>query len=76
MPERLWTHGIYPFLELLGFGLPDSRDHMFTFIYIAGGIVEEISKIVPDFKDTWNKHLRELETFRKDALKDIRDSET
>lgn len=35
MPARMWRHGIHSFLELLRIRLPDSLEHMLTFIYLA-----------------------------------------
>ena len=36
MPARMWRHGIHSFLELLRHKLPESLEHMLTFIYRRG----------------------------------------
>ena len=35
MPARMWKHAIHSFLELLRHRLPQSLEHMLTFIYIS-----------------------------------------
>ncbi|KJZ75205.1 hypothetical protein HIM_05399 [Hirsutella minnesotensis 3608] len=77
MPKRLWRHGIHSFLELLRHKLPDSLEHMLTFIYIAYGMVSLLYETVPAFEDTWVESLGDLGRYRM-AIEDddIRDRET
>jgi hypothetical protein len=39
MPARMWRHGIHSFLELLRHRLPDSLEHMLTFVHLAYSMV-------------------------------------
>lgn len=39
MPGRLWRYGIYSFLELLRHRLPESREHMLSYVNIARSIL-------------------------------------
>ncbi|PHH90621.1 hypothetical protein CDD83_3138 [Cordyceps sp. RAO-2017] len=76
MPARMWRHGIHSFLELLRHKLPDSLEHMLTFIYIAYSIMALLYETVPAFKDTWIECLGDLGRYRM-AIEDddIRDRE-
>ncbi len=53
MPARMWRHGIHAFLEVLRHNLPDSLEHMLTFIYIAYSMMALLYETVPAFEDTW-----------------------
>ncbi|UNI13756.1 hypothetical protein JDV02_000469 [Purpureocillium takamizusanense] len=77
MPARMWRHGIHSFLELLRHKLPDSLEHMLTFIYIAYSMMALLYETVPAFEDTWIECLGDLGRYRM-AIEDddIRDRET
>jgi hypothetical protein len=60
MPARLWRHGIHPFLELLRLKLPESREHMFTFIYLAYSMVALLYETVPTFEKDWIECLGDI----------------
>ena len=53
MPTRLWRHGIHAFLEVLRYGLPESLEHMVTFIYIAYSMLANLYEKVSIFEDIW-----------------------
>lgn len=64
MPERMWKHGIYSFLELLRCRLPQSCQHMRTFIYFAYHMMAFLFERVPSFEDTWIESLGDLARYR------------
>lgn len=64
MPARMWRHGIHSFLELLRFRLPDSREHMITYIYLAYSMVALLYETVPAFKDIWIECLGDIGRYR------------
>jgi hypothetical protein len=76
MPARMWRHGIHSFLELLRHRLPDSLEHMLTFIYLAYSMMALLFETVPAFEDTWIECLGDLGRYRM-AIEDedIRDRE-
>ena len=76
MPARMWRHGIHAFLEVLRHRLPESLDHMLTFIYIAYSMMALLYETVPTFEDTWIECLGDLGRYRM-AIEDddIRDRE-
>ncbi|EAQ89589.1 hypothetical protein CHGG_06208 [Chaetomium globosum CBS 148.51] len=76
MPARMWRHGIHSFLELLRHRLPESLDHMLTFIYMAYSMMALLYETVPAFEDTWIECLGDLGRYRM-AIEDddIRDRE-
>ncbi|KAK4153104.1 hypothetical protein C8A00DRAFT_43939 [Chaetomidium leptoderma] len=76
MPARMWRHGIHSFLERLRHRLPDSLDHMLTFIYMAYSMIALLYETVPAFEDTWIECLGDLGRYRM-AIEDddIRDRE-
>ena len=53
MPARMWRHGIHAFLEVLRHRLPESLEHMLSFIYIAYSMMALLFETVPAFEDTW-----------------------
>ncbi|KAM3558041.1 hypothetical protein MY1884_000157 [Beauveria asiatica] len=77
MSARMWRHGIQSFLELLRKRLPESREHMLTFIYIAYSTMTLLYEAVPVFAATWIECLGDLGRYRM-AIEDddIRDRET
>ncbi|KAJ6436628.1 telomerase-binding protein EST1A [Purpureocillium lavendulum] len=77
MPARMWRHGIHSFLELLRHKLPESMEHMLTFIYTAYSMMTLLYDTVPAFEDTWIECLGDLGRYRM-AIEDddIRDRET
>ncbi|OAA65080.1 hypothetical protein LEL_10527 [Akanthomyces lecanii RCEF 1005] len=77
MPARMWRYGIQSFLELLRKRLPDSREHMLTFICIAYSTMTLLYETVPGFVGTWIECLGDLSRYRM-AIEndDIRDRET
>ncbi|KAK5663154.1 hypothetical protein OQA88_6571 [Cercophora sp. LCS_1] len=76
MPARMWRHGIHSFLELLRHRLPNSLEHMLTFIYLAYSMMALLYETVPAFEDTWIECLGDLGRYRM-AIEDdnIRDRE-
>ncbi|KAJ2982586.1 hypothetical protein NQ176_g1283 [Zarea fungicola] len=77
MPARMWRHGIQSFLEFLRKRLPDSREYMLTFIYVAYSAMTLLYETVPGFIATWIECLGDLGRYRM-AIEDddIRDRET
>lgn len=77
MPARMWRHGIQSFLEFLRKRLPDSLEHMLTFIYIAYSNMTLLYETVSVFVETWIECLGDLGRYRM-AIEDddIRDRET
>ncbi|KAF5702239.1 hypothetical protein FGLOB1_9714 [Fusarium globosum] len=74
MPGRLWRHGIHSFLELLRQRLPDSLEHMLTFLHSAYGMMTLLHETVLDFQDTWTECLGDLCRYRM-AIEDQDSSE-
>ncbi|KAI9725695.1 MAG: hypothetical protein M1834_009759, partial [Cirrosporium novae-zelandiae] len=76
MPARMWRHGIHSFLEVLRHRLPESLDHMLSFIYLAYSMVTLLYETVPTYEDTWIECLGDLGRYRM-AIEDddIRDRE-
>lgn len=77
MPARMWRHGIHSFLELLRHRLPESQEHMVTFIYLAYSMVALLYETVPAFEDTWIECLGDLSRYRmaiEDDNQRIRDT--
>ena len=64
MPARMWRHGIHSFLELLRHRLPDSLEHMLTFLYLAYSMMALLYDTVPKFEDTWVECLGDLGRYR------------
>ncbi|KAH6879816.1 hypothetical protein B0T10DRAFT_157169 [Thelonectria olida] len=64
MPARMWRHGIHSFLELLRHRLPESREHMLTFLYLAYSVMTLLYQTVPAFEDTWIECLGDLARYR------------
>ncbi|KAK1980232.1 hypothetical protein LZ30DRAFT_135630 [Colletotrichum cereale] len=60
MPARMWRYGIHSFLELLRHQLPDSSEHMLSFIHLAYSMMALFHETVPTFKDTWIECLGDL----------------
>ena len=77
MPARMWRHGIHSFLELLRHRLPDSLEHMLTFLYLAYSMMALLYDTVPKFEDTWVECLGDLGRYRM-AIEDddLHDRET
>ncbi|KAI9732205.1 MAG: hypothetical protein M1834_004302 [Cirrosporium novae-zelandiae] len=76
MPARMWRHGIHSFLEVLRHRLPESLDHMLSFIYLAYSMMALLYETVPTYEDTWIECLGDLGRYRM-AIEDddIRDRE-
>ncbi len=70
MPDRMWRHAIYAFLEVLRHRLPDSRDYMLSFIYIAYSMMALLYETVPAFENTWVECLGDLGRYRMAAEAD------
>jgi hypothetical protein len=76
MPARMWRHGIHSFLELLRHRLPDSLDHMLTFVYLAYSMMALLMESVPSFEETWIECLGDLARYRMAIEEaDLRDRE-
>ncbi|ERS99982.1 hypothetical protein HMPREF1624_03352 [Sporothrix schenckii ATCC 58251] len=79
IPARMWRHGIHSFLELLRHRLPESREHMITFIYMAYSIIALLYETVRTFEDTWVECLGDLSRYRmaiEDDNQRVRDTWT
>ncbi|KAH9863013.1 hypothetical protein J1614_010683 [Plenodomus biglobosus] len=77
MPARMWKNGIQSFLELLRRRLPDSLDHMLSFIYLAYQMMALLHETIPALKDTWVECLGDLGRYRMTIEgEDVRDRET
>ncbi|KAH6876711.1 hypothetical protein B0T10DRAFT_414126 [Thelonectria olida] len=76
MPARMWRHGIHSFLELLRQRLPESLEHMHTFLYLAYSMMALLYETAPAFEDAWIECLGDLGRYRM-AIEgdDIRDRE-
>lgn len=76
MPARMWRYGIHSFLELLRHRLPDSLEHMLTFIYMAYSMMTLLLESVRAFEDTWIECLGDLARYRMAVEEvDVRDRE-
>ncbi|KAF7514335.1 hypothetical protein GJ744_000105 [Endocarpon pusillum] len=76
MPARMWRHGIHSFLELLRHRLPDSLDHMLSFVYLAYSMMALLMESVPSFEETWIECLGDLARYRMAIEEvDLRDRE-
>lgn len=76
MPARMWRHGIHSFLEILRQRLPDSLEHMLSFIYLTYSMMTLLVESVPAFKDTWIECLGDLARYRMAVEEsDIQDRE-
>lgn len=64
MPARMWKHGIHSFLEILRQRLPDSLEHMLSFIYLSYSMMTLLVESVPIFEDTWIECLGDLARYR------------
>ncbi|RMD43529.1 hypothetical protein DV735_g1604, partial [Chaetothyriales sp. CBS 134920] len=64
MPARMWRHGIHSFLEILRSQLPDSIDHMLSFVYLAYSMMALLVESVPSFSETWIECLGDLARYR------------
>ena len=64
MPARMWRHGIHAFLELLRHRLPDSMEHMLSFIYLSYSMMALLKESVPSFVETWIECLGDLARYR------------
>ncbi|KZF22918.1 hypothetical protein L228DRAFT_139580 [Xylona heveae TC161] len=64
MPARMWRYGIHSFLEILRDALPDSRDLMLSFIYLAYSVVALLYETVSTFENTWIECLGDLARYR------------
>ncbi|ODM18146.1 hypothetical protein SI65_06017 [Aspergillus cristatus] len=60
MPARMWRYGIHSFLELLHCRLPDSREYILTFLYLAYSMMTLFLESVPAFECTWIECLGDL----------------
>lgn len=76
MPARMWRHGIHAFLELLRSRLPDSLEHMLSFVYLAYSMMASLEETVPDFLETWIECLGDLARYHMAIEEaDLRDRE-
>lgn len=76
MPARMWRHGIHAFLELLRHRLPESLEHMLSFVYLSYSMMALLKETVPDFTETWIECLGDLARYRMAIEEaDLRDRE-
>lgn len=64
IPGRIWTYGIYRFLELLRRHLPYSMDHMLSFIYFSFTTVTLFYEATPTLRHIWTENLGDLGRYR------------
>ncbi|OOF92758.1 hypothetical protein ASPCADRAFT_210022 [Aspergillus carbonarius ITEM 5010] len=64
MPARLWRIGVHSVLETLRRWLPESLEHMLSFIYYAYSMITLMLESVPAFEDTWIECLGDLSRYR------------
>lgn len=64
MPGRIWKSGIHTFLEVLRHHLPESLEHMLTFLHMAYGVVCLLYETIPSHKATWIECLGDLARYR------------
>ncbi|KAL2132541.1 hypothetical protein VTI74DRAFT_3652 [Chaetomium olivicolor] len=76
MPARMWRHAIHTFLELLRHRLPQSKEHMLSFICLAYSMMALLYETVPAFEDTWIECLGDLARYRMAVEDDFRERET
>ena len=72
IPQRMWYHGIYSFLELLKYYLPASREHILTFTYYSYALIALLYEVVPVFQNSWLDMLVDLTYY----IIDIEDNNT
>lgn len=76
MPARMWRHGIHAFLELLRSRLPETLEHMLSFVYLAYSMMALLKETVSDFMETWIECLGDLARYRMAIEEaDLRDRE-
>lgn len=63
MPNRMWKHGIYNFIDLLQRNSPHSKEYMLQFTFIAYSMMALLYETVPAFEKTWKKYLDDLGYF-------------
>jgi SPFH domain / Band 7 family len=64
MPARMWRHGIHSFLEIVRHRLPESLDHILSFIYLARSMMAVLMESVPSLEETWIECLGDLARYR------------
>lgn len=62
-PMRLWRYSIHSFLELLRHRLPDSREHMLSYINFAYSMMSLLRETVPKYQSTWAEALGNLSEY-------------
>lgn len=77
MPARMWRHGIHSFLEILRQRLPESLEHMLTFIYLTYSMMTLLVESVKEFENTWIECLGDLARYRMAVVEeaDVQDRE-
>ena len=76
MPARMWRHGIHTYLELLRHRLPQSREHMLTYIYTAYHMMCLLYETILSYKETWIECLGDLGRYRMAIEDNVQDRET
>jgi len=64
MPARMWRHGVHSFLEMMRARLPDSLDHMVTFINLSYSMVTAMYQQFLSFEDSWTEYLGDLARYK------------
>lgn len=64
MPARMWRHVIHTFLELSRHDLPNSIEHMVSFLYLSHSMAALLKKVGPDFTEIWRGRLGDLARYR------------
>ncbi len=64
MPARIWRHGIHTYLEVMRHRLPNSLDHMVSFIHFAFEILGTLKESAPAFEDIWIECLGDVARYR------------
>ena len=72
MHKRIWSHGVHDFLEILKHQLPESKEHMITFIHTAYSMLTLMLKTVPTSRIKWIECLgMTWSTLQETSLVDI-----
>ncbi|KAH7031032.1 uncharacterized protein B0I36DRAFT_323059 [Microdochium trichocladiopsis] len=71
MPARMWRHGVHPYLTLLQDQLPQSQEHLRTFVNLAYGLYGHLHTSIPTFAKAWAECLGHLALVAIMAANDV-----
>lgn len=64
LPERMWTHGVSHFLDLLRHHSPHEKAHMLSFVYLAYDMLAKLLNTVPEFGQYWQDCIEDLHRYK------------